>query len=87
MFQDLISAVGGDETLRHAVSGTGILLLLLPKVHLGLLVGLTCGFPNSPIHRAALEAFSVAQGGQLPPPSEISPPKKKRGKKKRLQGK
>lgn len=85
---DFISAVGGGEALRQVIAGAlgasaVTATLLLPKVHLGLMAGLTSWFPNSQIRRAFLEAFSVAQGGQLPPPPEVNPPKKKRRKRKK----
>jgi hypothetical protein len=83
---DFISAMGGGEGLVHAVlgalgAGTGT-VLVRPKVHLGLMAGITAFFPDSRIHRAFLEAFTVANGGELPP--KANPPKKDRkGKKKR----
>lgn len=85
---DVISAVGGGEDLVHAVygalGGTGILLLVHPKVHLGLMVGLTAFFPDSRLHRTFMEAFAVANGGALPPRAKNKDtPKgpKKKGKK------
>lgn len=87
MFDEFISAVGGGEALKHAIGGAlgagGAATLLQPKVHLGLMVGLTSWCPNSRVHRAFLEAFSIAQGKELPPP----PPSKTTKKKGKKQGK
>ncbi|HEX2924559.1 MAG TPA: hypothetical protein VHS28_11115 [Chloroflexota bacterium] len=89
---DVISAMGGGEDLVHAVYGalggtgilTGILMLVRPKVHLGLMVGITAFCPDSRLHRAFMEAFTVAHGGKLPPKTEEKEtpkgPKKKKGK-------
>ena len=86
MFDEFISAVGGGEAVKHVIGGAlgagGAATLLQPKVHLGLMVGLTSWFPNTRIHRAFLEAFSIAQGKELPPPPTDKTPRKK-GKKKR----
>jgi hypothetical protein len=85
MLNDFISTVGGGEVLRQIIGGAlgaGVATLLLPKVHLGLMVGLTSWFPNSRIRRAFLEAFAIAQGGKLPPQIEDETPKKKKGKKR-----
>jgi hypothetical protein len=86
MLNDFISAVGGGEVLRQIIGGAlgaGAATLLLPKVHLGLMVGITSWFPRSRIRRAFLEAFSVAHGGELPPPPQTVPPKKEKGRKGR----